>query len=113
MDQKLPGHPPVLGPDGLPRTKAQEDELNLLFATVFRTTAAKQVLSYLRAITIEMVGGPEITDAQLRHREGARYLVGIIEARIAKGMKNEPGEHHGNPTARNRRKSRIVRTAGE
>jgi hypothetical protein len=100
-----------LGPDGLPRTKAQEDELNLLFATVFRTTAAKQVLSYLRAITIEMVGGPEITDAQLRHREGARYLVGIIEARIAKGMKYDIGEQH--PAARRRSGRRAARAAGE
>lgn len=93
MDRKSPAPDRVLGPDGLPRTRAQEDELNTLFASVFRTASGREVLSYLRSVTIEMVGGPEITDAQLRHREGSRYLVGIIEARVAKGKQNASGEH--------------------
>lgn len=100
MDRKSPEQDRVLGPDGLPRTRSQEDYLNSLFAAVFRSPAAREVLSYLRAVTIEMVAGPEITDAQLRHREGSRYLVGIIEARIAKGKQNEPGER--NPARRKR-----------
>jgi hypothetical protein len=92
LDRKSPAPDRVLGPDGLARTRTQEDELNQLFATLFRSAAGREVLSYLRAVTIEMVAGPEITDAQLRHREGSRYLVGIIEARVAKGKQNDPGE---------------------
>jgi hypothetical protein len=94
-----------LGPDGLARTREQEDQLNQLFASVFRTAAAREVLSYLRAVTIEMVAGPEITDAQLRHREGSRYLVGIIEARIAKGKQNVPGEPDHPARSQRQRKS--------
>lgn len=77
----------VLGPDGLPYTPQENQRINELMATVFGRGAGAEALTYLRSITIELIGGPEITDAQLRHREGARYLVGIIEARMRKGMK--------------------------
>lgn len=74
-----------VGPDGLILSAARSNELDLLAAATFATGAGREFLKYLRSITIEMVGGPEITDAQLRHREGARYLVGIIEARMRAG----------------------------
>lgn len=76
----------VLGPDGLQRSKAKEDELNDLAVAVFGRGAGKEFLSYLRAITIEMVAGPEISDTHLRHREGMRSLVAIIETRLAAGQ---------------------------
>lgn len=82
MDQKLRK---VVGPDGIARSLADENKLNDLALAAFGQGAGKEMLAYLRAITIEMVGGPAITDAELRHREGARYLVGIIEARMRKG----------------------------
>lgn len=75
----------LLGPDGLQYTPKQNETLDELALAAFGRGAGKQFLAYLRSITIEMVGGPEITDAQLRHREGARYLVGIIEARVKAG----------------------------
>ena len=59
-------------------------EFKLRKAT-FKGKGAQEFLRYLRSITIEAVGGPQITDAELRHREGMRYLVGIIEQRIDKG----------------------------
>ncbi len=74
-----------VGPDGLMLSAKRSDELDLLAAATFGSGSGREFLKYLRSITIEMVGGPEITDAQLRHREGARYLVGIIEARIRAG----------------------------
>lgn len=75
----------LLGPDGIARRPEDEHELNELAASTFKSKGAQTFLRYLRSITIEAVGGPEITDAQLRHREGMRYLVGIIEQRIDKG----------------------------
>ena len=45
-------------------------------------------LKYLRSITIESVAGFNISDQELRAREGMRFLVGIIEQRIKEG-KNE------------------------
>ena len=75
----------ALGPDGIARSPEAEQRLNDLMLATFGAGSGKEALTYLRSITIEMVGGPEMTDAQLRHREGMRFLVGIIEARMRKG----------------------------
>ena len=75
----------LLGPDGIVRTPEEEGHLNELLAGVFSSGGGKDALAYLRSITIEAVGGPSITDSELRHREGMRYVVAIIEQRIAKG----------------------------
>jgi hypothetical protein len=75
----------LLGPDGVTRRPEDEQKINELAAATFKGKGAQEFLRYLRSITIEAVGGPQITDAELRHREGMRYLVGIIEQRIDKG----------------------------
>lgn len=75
----------LLGPDGIARRPEDEAKINELAAATFKSKGAQEFLRYLRSITIEAVGGPQITDAELRHREGMRYLVGIIEQRIEKG----------------------------
>lgn len=77
----------ALGPDGIARDPRSEQQLNDTMLAAFGSGAGAEALAYLRSITIEYVAGPEVTDAQLRHREGMRYLVGIIEARMRKGMK--------------------------
>jgi len=59
--------------------------LNQLVSGVFSSTGGKEVLKYLRSITIESVAGPYINPNELMHREGMRHLVGIIEQRIARG----------------------------
>ena len=51
-------------------------------ASVFESEVGKEVLKYLRSITIEYVNGPTVTTDELRHIEGQRYLVGVIEQRI-------------------------------
>jgi hypothetical protein len=83
----------VLGPDGFGYSPARNRELDDLAVATFGRGAGREFLSYLRSITIEAVGGPEITNDQLRHREGARYLVGIIEQRIAAGHKRRRAKH--------------------
>ncbi len=77
--------PRYLGPDGITRRPEDEAKLNDLAAATFSSAGGQEFLRYLRSITIEAVAGPQITDAELRHREGMRYLVGIIEQRIDKG----------------------------
>ena len=42
-------------------------------------------LKYLRSVTIEAVHGSAVTDEVLRHAEGSRYVVGVIERRIKEG----------------------------
>jgi len=59
--------------------------LNKLFAATFSSEAGKEVLRHLRQITIESVSGPNIGGNELFHREGQRYIVGLIEQRIGRG----------------------------
>jgi len=76
----------VVGPDGIPRPPDKEQELNKIFNGVFSGAAGSEALRYLRSITIEAVSGPNVTSNELFHREGMRYLVGIIEQRISRGQ---------------------------
>ena len=57
-----------------------------LFSNQFKTTEGKALLAYLRSITIESVAGSDITDHALRHLEGQRYIVGLIQRRVNKGL---------------------------
>lgn len=72
-----------IGVDGIQRTQERDLEISQNIATVFAGPTGKEVLSYLRSITIEMVHGPNVTSEELRHHEGQRYLVGLIEQRIS------------------------------
>jgi hypothetical protein len=72
-----------IGIDGIQRTSEKDSEVSHNIAQIFESPAGKEVLRYLRSITIEMVNGPNVTTEELRHLEGQRYLVGLIEQRIA------------------------------
>lgn len=78
-----------LGVDNFPRSKADDEVISRNINSVFKTPNGKAVLKYLRSITIESVQGPNASDAELRHLEGQRYLVGLIERRINHGQKVE------------------------
>jgi hypothetical protein len=75
--------------DNLPRTKEDDAIISRNINSVFKTPNGSAVLKYLRSITIESVQGPNASDAELRHLEGQRYLVGLIERRINHGQKVE------------------------
>ena len=68
--------------DGYPRDKGHDEQISLNFVSLFSSPAGAEVLKYLRSITIEYVNGPTVTTDELRHIEGQRYLVGVIEQRI-------------------------------
>lgn len=72
----------MTGLDGILRSRESEQRLNRTFASAFAGEDGAAVLSYLRSITIEMVSGPDLSDPGLRHLEGQRYLVGLIERRV-------------------------------
>lgn len=72
-----------IGIDGYQRKSETDVEISQNFAQIFESPTGKQVLRYLRSITIEMVNGPNVTTEELRHLEGQRYIVGLIEQRIA------------------------------
>ena len=71
--------------DGVRRSQGNEDKLNSTVLSCFLTDAGVETLKYLRSITIESVAGFNISDQELRQREGMRFLVGIIEQRIKEG----------------------------
>tara|TARA_R100001460_G_scaffold10461_1_gene24779 strand:- start:13045 stop:13317 length:273 start_codon:yes stop_codon:yes gene_type:complete len=80
--------------DGFRRDKSEDTRISLDIASLFNTDAGQSVLKYLRSITIEQVNGAGVSDAELRHMEGQRYIVGLIESRIqhahkSKGLSNE------------------------
>lgn len=72
-----------IGIDGIQRASDKDVEVSHNIAEIFKTPTGKEVLRYLRSITIEMVNGPNVTTEELRHLEGQRYIVGLIEQRIA------------------------------
>jgi hypothetical protein len=80
----------MTGPEGVSRLVTEERELNQAFVALFNNERGQRVLDYLRRITIETVGGPEISDQHLRHLEGQRFVVGVIEQRVQNGRDNLP-----------------------
>lgn len=82
---------PYKAPDGVVGRPLQvERKLNEAFAIVFHDQAGETVLEYLKSITLNFVHGPEASDGQIRHMEGQRYLVGIIQNRIKQGEQKLP-----------------------
>jgi hypothetical protein len=73
---------PKIKLDGFMRSDAEDDRISLEIASLFATPTGQSVLKHLRSITIETVTGANVSDAELRHLEGQRYLVGLIERRI-------------------------------
>jgi len=76
-----------LSVDGFERSKEDDKLISQHIDACFSTPAGKETLKYLRSITIEMVHGGGVSDAELRHMEGQRYLVALIERRIQHSKK--------------------------
>jgi hypothetical protein len=105
---------PELGPDGTARPHSEQVRINELLALAFRGDAGKAAMEYLRSISIERVCGPHATDAELRHLEGMRFIVGVISQRIAAHHKEQ--QHGGTvtvPTGSTVPRSRPVTRVGE
>lgn len=81
-----------LSPDGYTRNQAEDERISINIARLFSDPLGKEVLKYFRSITIEAVNGAAVTDAELRHLEGQRYFVGLIERRIIHGQKVKTNE---------------------
>ena len=84
MAEKKPNM--LIGLDNMQRRPQDEENLNTLFYKLFTTTGGSEVLKYLKSLSIEAVAGPEVSDQQLRHLEGQRYLVGLNQRRVNKGL---------------------------
>jgi hypothetical protein len=78
-----------IGIDGFQRAKQSDVQISQNIAEIFNTPTGKEVLRYLRSVTIEMVSGPNEQSNSLWHREGQRYIVGLIEQRIAHAQRSK------------------------
>tara|TARA_B110000503_G_scaffold70632_1_gene109791 strand:- start:1050 stop:1316 length:267 start_codon:yes stop_codon:yes gene_type:complete len=76
-------HKVNIGRDGIQRPREADIKISQNIAEIFSGPTGKEVLRYLRSITIELVNGPNVTTEELRHHEGQRYIVGLIEQRIS------------------------------
>ena len=88
------------GPDGIVRAPAEQTRINEVLANAFKGEAGKWALDYLRSISIERVCGPHATDAELRHLEGMRFIVGVISQRIAAAHKEKANGGRPKPKSR-------------
>ena len=66
-----------IGLDGIQRSSDKDVQISQNIAQIFESPTGKEVIRYLRSITIEMVNGPNVTTEELRHIEGQRYIVGL------------------------------------
>jgi hypothetical protein len=81
-------------PDGvINRSIEDEKKLNEMIALAMSDDAGQRVMKYLKSITTGTVFGPDFDPNQLIHREGARWLVGVLEQRIAYGKEKRPHVH--------------------
>tara|TARA_R110000850_G_scaffold151074_1_gene274015 strand:- start:1280 stop:1546 length:267 start_codon:yes stop_codon:yes gene_type:complete len=76
-----------IGIDGIQRTANQDKVISTTVAHLFESEAGKAVMEYLKSITINRVHGPNISTEELRHHEGQRYIVGLLQARTQHGHK--------------------------
>ena len=72
-----------IGIDGIQRHIDRDVEISKNIAHIFNSPTGKAVLQHLRSVTIEMVNGPNVSTEELRHIEGQRYIVGLLEQRIS------------------------------
>ena len=79
--------PKHLGVDGFPRSKEEDKIISQNINSLFKTPNGQEVLKYLKSVTIEAVSGSNISDAELRHLEGQRYIVALIVKRINHGQR--------------------------
>lgn len=78
-----------IGVDGFSRHKEKDEKISRDVAALFRSPAGQEVLRYLRSITLDSVAGGGISDGELRHLEGQRFVVALLERRIKHAEKVE------------------------
>jgi hypothetical protein len=76
------------GIDGRLYTPDVEDGLNTLVARVLGTPDGERLLAYLRNLTLNHAFEADVSPNTLMHKEGQRWLVGMLVQRLQKG--NQP-----------------------
>lgn len=62
-----------------------EDGLNTLVAKVLGTPDGERLLAYLRNLTLNIAFDADVQPTALMHKEGQRWIVGLLMQRLQKG----------------------------
>ena len=62
-----------------------EADLNLLTARVLGTPDGLRLLNYLKGLTLNVAFEADVSATALMHKEGQRWLVGLLVQRLQKG----------------------------
>ena len=71
--------------DNLNLSDEMEKEIDEAFKIAFKGKSGKKAIDYIRKLTLESAMMPGCTPDQVMHREGARWLAGVIVERINRG----------------------------
>lgn len=73
------------GAEGIQMPEALNEEISLEVCSLFSSPLGQKVMTYLRSFTTNFAHQPGAPLEVLAHREGARWLVGVIQARVEHG----------------------------
>jgi len=79
--------------DGLARSAAEEDRLNLLAARAFAQGPGREFLEHLLDTYFSRVLPPAVASEELHHLEGQRWLLSVIARRLELGQLRGPQGH--------------------
>ena len=72
---------PYVGIDGIQRSQKLDEQISLDVAALLATPSGQSVMQYLRSITTDIANGPNISNDELRHLEGQRFVIGLLSSR--------------------------------
>ena len=82
--------PVTLTPEGLRLSQETDRNIDQMVLATFgnQTTSGPAVLNWMESFTTRRALGPDAANRQLRHLEGARWLVNVIKARLQRAREN-------------------------
>ncbi len=85
---------PYVGIDGIQRPQDVDDRISLDVAAMLATPTGQSVMQYLKSITTDIANGPNISNDELRHLEGQRFVIGLLSSRANHGstIKSKEGK---------------------
>ena len=84
-----------VGIDGIQRPQDVDERISLDVAAMLATPTGQSVMQYLKSITTDIANGPNISNDELRHLEGQRFVIGLLSSRTnhANTIKSKEGKN--------------------
>lgn len=80
--------------DGVQRSQQLDEQISLNVAALLATPTGASVMQYLKSISTDIANGPNISNDELRHLEGQRFIVGLLSSRADHGSKIKSRENN-------------------